>query len=92
MSFEWDPEKARLNLAKHGVSFEFATRVWHDPNYALLLDRVVDGEQRWHAIGLVDGTMILLVVHTYPAGDDEDHVRIISARKATPSETRRYGR
>jgi uncharacterized DUF497 family protein len=51
---------------------------------------MVDGEQRWHAVGLIDGAMIVLVVHTYPAGDDEDHVRIISARKATPSERRQY--
>jgi uncharacterized DUF497 family protein len=90
MSFEWDPEKARLNLAKHGISFEFAQRAWDDPHVAFLLDRVIDGEQRWHAIGLIGSAMIVVVVHTYPAGDDEDHVRIISARKAKLSERRQY--
>ena len=90
MSFEWDADKARLNLVKHGISFEFAQRVWDDPNVAFLLDRMEDGEQRWHAVGLIDGALIVLVIHTYPAGDDEDHVRIISARKATPSERRQY--
>jgi uncharacterized DUF497 family protein len=90
MPFEWNLEKARLNRAKHGISFEFAQRVWDDPHVAFLQDRVVDGEQRWHAIGLVGNSMIVLVVHTYPAGEDEDLVRIISARKATPSERRQY--
>jgi uncharacterized DUF497 family protein len=51
---------------------------------------VEDGEQRWHAIGMVGPAAILLVVHTLPDGDDVDTVRIIGARKATPHERRRY--
>lgn len=90
MPFEWDPDKARANRVKHGISFELAQRVWDDPHMVITLDRVVEGELRWHAVGLVGSAMILLVVHTYPIGDDEDHVRIISARKATPSERRRH--
>ncbi|HKU95335.1 MAG TPA: BrnT family toxin [Vineibacter sp.] len=88
--FEWDREKARSNAIKHGVTFELAQRVWDDPLYVVVPDRVVDGEQRWHAIGVVGSIVTLLVVHTYPDPDDEDRVRIIGARKATSHERRRY--
>jgi uncharacterized DUF497 family protein len=89
MSFEWDAEKARTNLEKHGVSFETATRVWDDPLHEVYFDRVQNGENRWHAMGCVDGVVVLLVVHTHP-GLDEDRIRIVSARRATPRERRRY--
>jgi uncharacterized DUF497 family protein len=90
MRFEWDPEKARTNLVKHGVSFDLAQNVWDDPLLAILPDRFEDGEQRWHAVGMVGPVAILLVVHVYPESDDENRVRIIGARKATPYERRRY--
>jgi uncharacterized DUF497 family protein len=89
MRFEWDRAKAERNRAKHGVSFDLACLVWDDPRHLLLPDRVVDGEERWHAIGMVGGVAILVVVHAYP-DDDETRVRLISARKATPHERRRY--
>lgn len=89
MRFEWDSEKARRNLGKHGVSFELAQRVWDDPLHVIVPDRIEGGEQRWHAIGLVGSVAVLVVVHSYPDGDDE-RVRIIGARKATPAERRRY--
>jgi uncharacterized DUF497 family protein len=91
MNFEWDEAKARSNLAKHGVSFEFARRVWDDPFYSLI-DQIEDGEERWLAIGIVGGTTILAVVHVYRGDEDNQIVRIISARKATPRERRRYER
>jgi hypothetical protein len=54
MRFEWDAAKNRANQAKHeGVDFETAARVFDDPDMLLLEDRVVAGEQRWHAIGAV---------------------------------------
>ena len=82
MQFDWDPEKARTNLVKHGVSIELAREV--------VPDRFEDGEQRWHAIGMVGPVAILLVVHVYPDPDDEGRLRIIGARKATAHERRRY--
>jgi hypothetical protein len=88
--FEWDPEKARINLAKHGVSFELARRVWEDPLHVLVPDRVIEGEQRWHAIGVVGAVTLLVVVHTYPRGEEVGLARIIGARKATSHERRRY--
>lgn len=64
--FEWEKAKARSNLAKHGVSFELARRVWEDPLHIVVPDRVESGEQRWHALGLVGPVMVLLVVHQLP--------------------------
>lgn len=90
MRFDWDPAKAQRNLAKHGVSFELARRVWDDPLHVIVPDRIEGGEQRWHAIGLVGAVVVLLVVHSYPDPGDDERVRIIGARKATPAERRRY--
>ena len=90
MRFEWDPEKARRNAAKHGVTFDIAEAVWDDPLHVIIPDRIEDNEQRWHAIGIVGPVVILVVVHTYPDPDDETLVRIIGARKATSHERRRY--
>jgi hypothetical protein len=90
MRFQFDPAKARRNLAKHDVSFDLAKRVWDDPLHVILPDRVVDGEERWHAIGMVSGVALLVVVHLYPDEDDETLVRIIGARRATAHERRRY--
>jgi uncharacterized DUF497 family protein len=86
-----DAEKNATNQAKHGVSFEVAARVFHDPNYLLRQDRIdEDGEQRWHAIGMVDA-ILLLVVHVYRStSDEEEIIRIISARKASKNESRGY--
>ena len=89
LRFDWDPEKARRNLAKHGVVFEIAKRVWDDPLHVIVLDRVEDGELRWHAIGQVGATLVLVVVHTY-LDDEDQRVRIVGARKATRQERKRY--
>jgi hypothetical protein len=88
--FEWDEEKNRTNRLKHGVSFETATQVFDDPNVVLFSDRIVDGEERWQAFGLADGVVILAVAHTNSEADGDDVIRIISARKATPTERRLY--
>ena len=90
MKFEWNPAKARANLAKHGVPFELAQRVWDDPLHRILPDRFEEGEQRWHAIGIVGPVALLLVVHSYPGAELENRVRIIGARKATRLERKLY--
>lgn len=90
MRFEWDLEKARKNLVKHGITFELAQHVWDDPLHVVVPDRFEDGEQRWHAIGAVNSIVIVVVVHTYPDEDDSDRIRIIGARKATSHERKRY--
>lgn len=90
MLFEWNAAKARSNAAKHAVSFELAQEIWDDPFFVILPDRVADGEQRWHAIGIVGTVTLLLAVHVYPNAEDEDRVRIIGARRATAHERKRY--
>lgn len=90
--FEWDPPKERTNLRKHGIGFELASSVFDDPNLLLEDDRVVDGEERLKAIGLADGKLLLLVVHTVRYEDGtETVIRIISARKPDKRERKRYG-
>ena len=59
---EWDDSKNRANIAKHGVGFEEARRVFSDPHVIIREDRVVEGEERLHALGYVE--RVLLVVHT----------------------------
>ncbi len=67
-----------------------AARVFNDPKMILAKDRIVEGEQRWHAIGEVSGAL-LLVVHTYQEeANDEEIIRIISAREANQRERRIY--
>ena len=90
--FEWDGEKNRSNKTKPGgIDFETASRVFADPNLLLRKDRVVDREQRWHAIGAAHKA-VLLVVHVYLEEDSysEETIRIVSAREADPRERRVY--
>jgi hypothetical protein len=86
MVFAWDETKNRINRRKHGVSFETAVRIFEDPSVVSYRDRVVDEEERWHAIGCAGGFAILLVVHTSEEQHGEEQIRIISARKASPRE------
>lgn len=90
MRFEWDLEKARRNLAKHGISFEVAQGIWDDPLHVIVPDRFEDGEERWHAIGAINSVVIVVVVHTYPDEEDAHCIRIIGARKATRHERKSY--
>jgi len=89
--FEWDPVKARGNERKHGVKFEDAIHVFDDP-YALFEQDRTDQrrELRWQAVGLVAGVMVLVVVHAVRGDDQDEIVRLISARRATRKERTRY--
>ena len=84
--FAWDEAKNRINRRKHGIWFHSAIRVFDDPAAVTYQERVVDGEPRWHTLGLVACILVLLVVHTIEAEHGEENIRIISARKATPRE------
>ncbi|MDP2999595.1 MAG: BrnT family toxin [Bryobacterales bacterium] len=93
MRFEWDSDKDRVNRKRHGgIAFESAALVFNDPHVIFSKDRIVDGEQRWHAIGAAEEA-VLLVVHAYRMEDEngeEETVRIISARQANQRERRVY--
>lgn len=85
--FEWDAEKAEVNLSKHGVSFEEAATVFYDPLSLTVSDPLhSDQENRFIITGFSDKQRQLVVVHT----DRSDKIRIISARLATPEERRKY--
>lgn len=88
--FEWDELKTALNRAKHGVRFETATLVFDDPLRLTALKRTVDDKERWVTVGSAGGVVVLLVVHEDAEVAGEEVIRIISARKATPLERRRY--
>ena len=90
--FEWDPMKARTNQRKHGITFEEAVNVFDDPDALFEQDRSDEetGEPRWQALGLVGGMVLLLVAHTVRADDPDEVIRLISARRATRKERKRY--
>jgi uncharacterized protein len=84
--FEWDPAKARTNLAKHGVDFEVAKNVFLDPAAITEQDNGDPVEERWRTIGLAGGK-VLFVIFTERDGNV---IRIISARKANKREQETY--
>jgi uncharacterized protein len=87
MRFQWDPTKARKNLDKHGVSFDEAASVFHDPLAATGADPDhSEGEERMVTFGLSSTGRLLVVAHT----ERGDAIRIISARVATQHERRIY--
>lgn len=91
-NFEWDPQKARSNIKKHGVSFEDASTVFHDPNAITIFDEDHTGkEERWITIGISISGRLILVCHTYfETSDDTVMLRMYSARKTTSTERKQY--
>ena len=85
--FEWDPEKAALNLEAHGVSFEEAASVFGNPLAVTFFDPDhSESEDRYLTFGTSQEDRLLVVVHT----DREDSVRLISAREVTRQERRQF--
>ncbi len=88
MKFEWDQQKAKINLKKHGVSFEEAKEVLTCETVVILKeDSSNSGEERYVYLGICKKLNVLVVVVAYP---DEDITRIISARKANKRERKYY--
>jgi uncharacterized DUF497 family protein len=88
--FEWDDKKAEANYLKHGIRFEEAKAAFFDPNRIEEQDRFENGEMRWRTIGMNDNCLLLFIAHTIRENGVET-IRIISARRATPQERKRYG-
>ena len=87
--FEWDTRKAAANEKKLGVSFEEAKSAFADENARLIDDPDhSEGEERFILLGLSGSLRLLIVCHCYR--DSNGTVRIISARKATQSESLHY--
>jgi uncharacterized DUF497 family protein len=89
LRFDWDENKAQSNLAKHKVSFEEAQSVFDDDFARLIPDPDhSEDEERFILLGLSCTLNVLVVVHCYR--DEENTIRLISARKATKSEAKTY--
>jgi len=86
MKFEWDEQKNQANIEKHGLDFADAHKVFKYPMLVNLDDRKDYGEDRCIGVGLMD-MRVVVIVFTEP---EEDTIRIISFRKATSEERKRY--
>ena len=91
MQFHWDSKKAASNFKKHGVSFEEAETIFYDPEALLKSDpEHSNDEERFLMLGLSRRLKVLLVAHVYK--DEDEIIRIISARKADRGEIEEYAR
>ncbi len=86
MKFEWDEGKNQSNLIKHGFDFTDAYRIFNLPMVVELDERDNYGEDRFVAIGLLNGRVVV-IVYTEP---DDETIRIISLRKALSYERKYY--
>ena len=87
--FEWDNTKNTINQEKHKISFDEAKTVFYDESAIVIDDpEHSEEEERFIILGLSKKANLLVVCHCYRAS--ETVIRIISARKATKTETRYY--
>lgn len=86
MEFEWDEAKSAANIAKHGISFQTASRIFEGPIVTQTDDRHEYGEVREYSLGQIEGILIVAVIHT----DRNGKCRIVSARRANRSERAQY--
>ncbi|HID51379.1 MAG TPA: BrnT family toxin [Anaerolineae bacterium] len=91
-NFDWDPAKEKRNIRKHKLAFRQAATIFRDPDQISVYDEDhSENEDRWITIGIDRGGILRVVVHTFEQVDDNVcEIRIISARKATDSESNQY--
>ena len=90
MKIVWDEKKNRDNILKHKISFEEAQTVFYDPEGKIIADPDHSAEEdRFIILGLSKMLHLLVVCHCYR--ENEEIIRIISARKATKYESKQYG-
>jgi len=90
MLFDWDENKAKINENKHGISFLEAMTTFNDPNAIIIDDdEHSDDEERFILLGMSSVANLLMVCHCYR--DENDIIRLISARKANRLENRKFG-
>ena len=92
MLFTWDDEKEKINIRKHGVDFKAVTRIFLDEDILIEYNSTdkYTGEERWDAIGFFEGGIMFVVYVERITMNDNDIIRIISARYADKKEKKRY--
>ena len=89
LKFEWDDNKNKINIQKHGISFEEAASVFYDDEALIITDdEHSDEEERFVLIGFSFKANLLVVCHCYR--EEDSIIRIISARKADSVERSEY--
>lgn len=86
MEYQWDRDKARVNLKKHSVDFADAVGVFEDSLALTIEDLDTPEETRWLTLGTDFLGRLLVVIYTYKG----ETIRLISARKATKKERECY--
>jgi uncharacterized protein len=90
--FEWDEIKAATNVYRHGVSFELAATIFHDPRLLTVADlEHSETDERWLSLGMASNGSILCIVYLWSESEPvTTKIRLISARKATSAEAVYY--
>ena len=89
MRFEWDEEKRKSNLKRHGLDFVDALKAFTAPMLTTLDDREDYGKERWIGVSMLDARIVVIVFAERYENDDEI-VRVISLRKALKHERSQY--
>lgn len=87
MNYTWDQQKNKQNIKKHGIDFTDAIEMFQFPMLIGIDNREDYGEERWVGIGFLKGLVAVIV---YTEDDFNDIVRIISVRKATTNESKKF--
>ena len=86
MKFSWDKNKNQRNIQKHGIDFSDSTEIFNYPMLTGIDRRKNYSEDRWVGIGILKG-IVAVIVYTE---DDKENIRIISVRKATKNEIKKF--
>jgi uncharacterized DUF497 family protein len=87
MKFEWDEEKNKLNIQKHGLYFDIVPEIFDGPMLVNLDSRQNYGEDRWIGIGTAKGRILVVIFTERNKGET---IRIISLRKALQHERKKF--
>lgn len=91
MELTWDEDKNRESRKKHGIDFKELSEIFDDPLHISILDKRFDYfEERWITIGATKKGKVLVVGHLYFIEEENEHIKIITARKATRKEREQY--
>ncbi|MBN1760978.1 MAG: BrnT family toxin [Chitinispirillaceae bacterium] len=87
MNFKWDNTKNKTNIKKHGIDFSDAVQMFYYPLLTCIDRRKDYNEERWVGIGILKGIIAVIV---YTEDDMNEVIRIISVRRATSHESKKY--